>query len=369
MKITEVHLYKKDLPVAGPAYQASTGSMTIFDSTIVEIKTDIGHTGYGETCPHGTVYQPEHALGARAAIAQMASALLGENPLRISKIHHIMNTNLMGHNYAKAAIDIALWDLQGKYYKMRVCDLLGGALTDKIPSYYAIGLESPDEAVRLAHEKARQGFKRLQIKCGRRELQADIETAVKIWEKVGGGIRLTADANRAWTTRDALTYSNACRHIPLILEQPCNTVNEIASIRSQLRHPVYLDESVQNINIVLDVISRGVCDGFGLKLARLGGLTHMRTVREICHACSMPHTCDDTWGGDIIAAACVQIGATVQEKLSEGVWIAAPYIEHHYDEHGGIKIIDGLIPLPPGPGLGVQPAAGVFGDPVMSWNE
>ena len=368
MKITEIHVYQHDLPVKGQPYKASIGSMTFFDTTIVEIRTDTGLKGYGETCPHGPFYQAEHALGARAAIQQMASALIGENPLLVSSIHQIMNANLMGHNYAKAAIDIALWDLQGKHYKMRVCDLLGGAMTEQVDSYYAVGLESPDEAVRIAVEKVKQGFKRLQLKSGGREVEADIETATKVWERIGNNVRLAADANRGWTGRDAIFYSNACRQIPIILEQPCNTINEIAAIRPQLNHPVYLDECTENISTILDVIGRGVCDGFGFKLTRLGGLTNMRTVREICQVRSMPHTCDDAWGGDIIAAACVHIGSTVCKHLSEGVWIAAPYIDQHYDESGGVKISKGSIRVPNGHGLGIQPNVELFGSPVLSWD-
>ena len=367
MKITQINVYQHDLNVKGSPYKASVGSMSLFDSTIIEVITDSGLTGYGETCPHGPVYQCEHALGARAAIAQMAGALIGENPLQLSTIHQVMNQNLMGHHYAKSAIDIALWDIQGKHFKMRVCDLLGGALTDQVASYYAVGLEEPDEAVRIAVEKVGQGFRRLQLKSGGRDVSVDVETAIKVWEKVGPGIRLAADANRAWTTRDAIFYSNACRHIPIILEQPCNTIDEIASIRQQLNHPVYLDESTVDINTVLDVISRGVCDGFGLKLSRLGGLSPMRTLREICQVRSLPHTCDDAWGGDIVAAACVHIGSTVRPELSEGVWIAGPYLDHHYDEENPIKIEGGNIAVPIGDGLGINPDMTIFSQPSMSW--
>ncbi len=78
MKVTEIHLYQHNLPVKGQPYRASTGTMTLFDSTIIEIKTDTGLKGYGETCPHGSIYQAEHALGARAAIEQIASAIVGQ---------------------------------------------------------------------------------------------------------------------------------------------------------------------------------------------------------------------------------------------------------------------------------------------------
>ena len=92
----------------------------------------------------------------------------------------------------------------------------------------------------------------------------------------------------------------------------------------------------------------------------------MATFRDICEARSLPHTCDDAWGGDIIAAACTHVGATVAPRLMEGVWLAAPYIEGHYDPKNGVRIQGGHIPLPQGTGLGVVPEEGRFGAPVLS---
>ncbi|MEF9605527.1 mandelate racemase, partial [Paracoccus sp. PXZ] len=79
-------------------------------------------------------------------------------------------------------------------------------------------------------------------------------------------------------------------------------------------------------------------------------------------------TCDDAWGGDIIAAACTHVGATVQPRLNEGVWIAQPYISRHYDEENGIRIKGGHIDLPRGPGLGITPDEILFGPPVASFS-
>jgi L-alanine-DL-glutamate epimerase-like enolase superfamily enzyme len=367
MKIAEIHVYQVDLPVVGGPYRMARASVDALVSTIVEIETDSGLKGYGETCPIGPVYQPQHAKGAVAALIEMAPALIGENPLTIERVRTAMEESLNGHNYAKAALDIALWDLAGKFYNARVCDLLGGAVRERVPSYYASGVGPPDDIARLAVEKRAQGFPRLQIKVGGRPVETDIETVRKVWEAVGTDIRLAVDGNRGWTTRDALILSQACADIPFVMEQPCNTMDEIAAIRPQLRHPVYLDENTEDLNVVLRAIATGLCDGFGLKVTRLGGLSVMRTIREICRTRSLPHTCDDSWGGDIIAAACVHIGATVDPRLSEGVWIAQPYIDGHYDPENGIVIRDGWIDVPTGPGLGVVPAPERLGAPVASF--
>jgi L-alanine-DL-glutamate epimerase-like enolase superfamily enzyme len=165
-----------------------------------------------------------------------------------------------------------------------------------------------------------------------------------------------------------LLLSQACRKIPIVIEQPCNTIEEIASIRSQLHHPVYLDENTESLNDVLRAISLGICDGFGLKLTRLGGLNSYTTVRDICAARSLPHSCDDSSGGDIIAAACVHAGSTVEPALLEGVWIGAPYYKEHYDPENGISIDAGHINLPSAPGLGISPDESRIGTLVASYS-
>ncbi len=367
MKIAELHVHRIDLRIRTGSYVMSGASLEAVDSTVVELVTDTGLKAYGETCPVGPTYQPEHALGARAALAEMAPHLIGQDPLNANGLHRNMNAHLNGHNYAKAVIDMAHWDLLGKVHGARVCDLLGGALFEEVPSYYAIGVGQPDEVARLALEKSRQGFRRLQLKVGGRSVDADIATIRKVWETVGRTVRLVADANRGWTTRDALHLSKACCDIPVILEQPCNTVEEIARIRPQLEHPVYLDESTECLGDVLNAVGSGICDGFGLKAGRLGGLSHLRTARDICRVWSLPHTCDDSFGGDIAAAACVHAGATVEAHLNEGVWISEPYTGFHYDPEGGIVVSDGRIALPAAPGLGVTPSAERLGPPVASY--
>ncbi len=368
MLISEIHIYQKDLPVVGAPYTMARSSLAEMDSTIVRVVTDCGLTGWGETCPVGPVYQPHHARGARAGLEEMAPQLIGANALDIDLARTVMDDTLNGHNYAKAALDIAWWDLQGKHYGEAVCRLLGGARTDRVPSYYATGIDTPDETAKLALEKMRQGFTRLQIKAGGRDISIDIETIHKVWETVGFKVRLKVDANRSWTSRDALLISSACRDIPVVLEQPCNSIEEVASIRPQLCHPVYLDESILDVSTLLRAISLGVCDGFGLKVTRLGGLSAMRTVRDICAARMLPHSMDDAFGGDIIAAACVHMGATVQPHLLEGVWIAAPYLGDHYDQEDGIDVEEGHIRVPVGPGLGVNPHEDRVGTLVGSFD-
>jgi L-alanine-DL-glutamate epimerase-like enolase superfamily enzyme len=248
-----------------------------------------------------------------------------------------------------------------------VAAILGGAVTNNIPSYYATGVGLPDEISRIATEKMNEGYPRLQIKLGGRAVEIDIEVIRKTWEAIGNNMRLAVDANRGWTRRDAIRVSRECRDIPFILEQPCNTAQGLYELRSQVSHPIYMDESSTGLDVVTRAIGTGMIDGFGMKVTRIGGLQPMSSFRDVCEANTIPHTCDDSWGGDIIAAACVHIGATVVPRLLEGVWIAQPYIEGHYDSKNGVEILDGHIALPKGAGLGITPDPEIFGAPIASY--
>jgi L-alanine-DL-glutamate epimerase-like enolase superfamily enzyme len=367
MKISELHVYAHQLPVKNGPYRMANALVHALDTTLVRIVTDTGITGWGETCPVGPTYAPAHARGARAALEEMGQGLIGA-PVHPVMLRRRMDGLLNGHRYAKAAVDIAAHDALGKAYGVRVADLLGGVATENVPSYYASGVGEPDEIARIAAEKMAEGYPRMQVKIGGRPVEVDIAVLRKVWEVIrGSGMRLAADGNRGLPMRDALRLSRECPDIPFIMEQPCNTIEELAAIRGQVHHGIYMDENGEDLATVVRVAGQGLVDGFGMKVTRIGGLQQMAAFRDICEARSLPHTCDDAWGGDIIHAACTHIGATVSPRLNEGVWLAAPYVEGHYDAKNGIDIVGGHIKLPTGPGLGVIPEDGIFGNPVLSF--
>ena len=355
MKIREIQVYQKDLPILDGPYTMSTMTLHSIDTTIVKIITDTGLTGWGEVAPLGPNYQPQHALGARAAIEQIATGLIGYSCLNHLQLRRRMDEMLSGHNYAKAVFDIANMDLIGKHHGVRVCDLLGGATSERLPAYYAVGIGDPDETARIALDKIAIGYKRLQFKIGGREIAEDIEVIRKVWEAIGPGIQIVADANRGLTASQAKQFSLSCSDIPLVMEQPCNTMEEVKSIRSQIGHPLALDENIESVSDVLRAISMDACDAFGLKISRLGGINAMTTVRDICEARSIPHSMEDTWGGDIVSAAILHVGATVKPPMLEAVWTSGDYIEENYDPQNGINVDSGYFSLPQGSGLGITP--------------
>jgi len=361
--ITQLTVWKHELKLK-QAYSYAGATLTAIPSVIVRLRTDTGLEGWGETCPLGPTYQPAHAEGAIAAIKEMAPSILGGSALPCP-LNARLDSALNGHNYAKAAIDIAAWDILGKSAQLPLHQLLGGALSNPVPSYYAIAPLEPDEAVRVAKDRVSEGYKTLQLKIGSGDLERDCETIRRVYEAIPKSINLAADANRALLVEEAIHASRMLSDIPIALEQPCSTPEEMRALKGRLNHPLYWDESTTSPSVVLEALGQGYCDGLGMKLTRVGGITPMLGVRDMAIARGIKLSVDDSWGGDIVAAACAHVGATVPPKLFRGTWICRPYLTDSYDPNGGVEVGNGHIALPEGFGLGVNPDPNHFGSPVF----
>ena len=364
-RIAEIHVYSKTLPVKHGPYTMAGQEVWELDTTIVQMIGENGVTGWGEVCPLGTLYAPIHAGGLRAALELFVPALIGAEatPRNCSRI---FDKTLNGHNYARAILDIAVYDLMGKTLKVPVSTLLGGAVQDRVKSYFVLGLKPVDKVLELARVKVDEGLRRLQIKIGRPDLDEDIEVLRRVYAEVGATTAVIADGNRGLSGRDAIRLSQACRDIPITLEQPCDMIETNRTIRTQLCHPLFLDENILDINIAADAIGQGLVDGFSMKISRLGGLSQFAVFRDLCAARGLPHTVDDGWGGNILAAATVHMASTVSPKFLEAAWLATPYQHDGYAPDPLITIENGYVEVPQGPGLGVNPDPAQFGAPILS---
>ena len=145
--IARVEVYGYELTYVGEEYVMSGGrSIATLASTVVRVVTEDGVEGYGETCPLGSTYLAAHAEGARAALRELAPAVVGADPAEALVLHDRMDAVLTGHAYAKSAIDVACWDAAARTQGVSVTTLLGGLRNESFPLYVAIPLGEPAEA-------------------------------------------------------------------------------------------------------------------------------------------------------------------------------------------------------------------------------
>ncbi len=371
MEIEEIRLYRVELPVADKAksaYSMSGSTVATPNSVVVEVVCDDGTVGYGEACMATPQAQSAQDGTVRAALAMLAPAILGLDPLRLGQVRAAMDATVDGQQEAKAVLDVACWDLAGKILDQPVVDLLGGRRMDDVTTYHVVGIGTPEEAAATADRLQAEGLSRLQLKAGGRPVHEDVAAIHAVADVLRPGTDLAVDTNRGWSTGEAIAVSEACAGIPMSMEQPCATEQELRAVKGHLRHPLVVDESASDLPTIARMVSSGLADGFGLKISRLGGLTPMRAVRDLCMAARVPMSADDAWGGDVIGAACVALGATLTPRFSRGAWLSHPYHQVHYDEANGPRIVNGYVTLPDGgPGLGLQIPDGHFGEPEATY--
>jgi L-alanine-DL-glutamate epimerase-like enolase superfamily enzyme len=130
VKITSVDVFAYVVHYAHGEYVMSGGrAASSQEGILVRLRTDEGLDGWGEVTPLGATYLPAFAGGVRAALAQLAPAILGEDPTNIAKINRVMDAAALDQRFAKSPVDIACWDLLGKSVGRPVVDLLGARMT------------------------------------------------------------------------------------------------------------------------------------------------------------------------------------------------------------------------------------------------
>ena len=155
MKIIRASIYTVDLPTKGGGYRRTSGfSPDSNVSTIVQLDTDEGISGYGEVCPLGTHYGRGWGEASVSGANLLAKMIVGEDPMQIEKLNRLWDIKFKEDLYVKAPFDAALWDIAGKAAGRPVCHLLGGHYEGDNPKYRTVNHISKTEKSRK--KKARR---------------------------------------------------------------------------------------------------------------------------------------------------------------------------------------------------------------------
>ncbi|MEM7118384.1 MAG: enolase C-terminal domain-like protein [Chloroflexota bacterium] len=368
MKISRIDVYQLDIPLSKPMIYPHKTYRGL-DDTIVRLESDSGLVGWGEVCPLSTTYQAAHGRGVRADIAEMAPGLLGEDPTQTNRINETMNSLMMGASYAKSAIDIACWDLTGKAYNKPVYHLIGGRMQAKARCYPSIGIAGDNVLETVATEMAQyraEGYRHFQLKVGRNStIDLDIARIRAAGQSIQPGETLVADANKAWQVHEAIRILRATEDVDYYIEQPCLTYEECLAVRRRARQPLILDESLADIKVLLRGLADDCFDGIGCKITRVGGISAMRLIRDVCRAAGKVMTVDDAWGADLSAAAQAHLAVATPKPTFFAAYISTCFSELRYDMEAPY-VVDGFIQPTEKPGLGVTPDLEMLGEPVLS---
>jgi cis-L-3-hydroxyproline dehydratase len=366
MQIVRVDVYGYDVTYVGGAFELSGGRVVeSLPSTVVRLTTDDGTVGFGETCPLGAAYLPAHGEGARAALRELAPAVLGLDPREPAAVDDRLDERLLGHAYAKSAIDVACWDAWGRASGLPVCALLGGRRLESFPLYAAIPLARAQDMAAEVERLAGAGVRQFQLKVGT-EPRADAERVRLVLEALGGAGVVVADANGGWRAQDAVVAARLLERCDgLYLEQPCPTLEECLYVRRLTSLPLVLDEVIDDVSTLLDAFHAGAMDAVNVKVSKVGGLTRARLLRELCEALGIALTVEDTWGGDPATAAVSHLAASARRESLFSVSFINDFVNEHVA--GYTPRSSGAVGAAPDrPGLGIDVDVDQLGEPLFS---
>ncbi len=364
MKITGITLYGHELRLAEPNHLSRGRTYEKFDSTFVKIDTDEDIVGWGEVCPWGSNYLPAFPGGVRTAIAELAPHLIGQDPRRPEVLTRLMDSVLTGHNYAKAGIDYAIWDIMGKAAALPIYELLGGKYEDNpVPLMAAHVVDTPDNMVRRLESWRAQGHRRHSIKLG-----SNVDSDIAAIRRMAGLRRdnevFIFDANGGWSPWEAIRILNATSDMEFWIEQPCLTYEQCTQVKSTTRQAMGLDECILEVRDLVRAISDKTISVLNMKLARVGGITRARWIRDVCLAYDIPMLIMCMAGTVINDTVVAHFAQSIPKERMLAAWSCQELVTFDPAPGRGARNIDGNFPPPSLPGLGVEPDVELLGAPI-----
>ena len=274
MKITEVKLGKISVPLRVP-FKTALRSVSSVEDIVVEVHTDTGAVGYGEAPPTGAITGDTTGAILGALQDHIIKTVVGREVDDFEDLMLALNKCIVGNTSAKAAMDMALWDLYGQLYKIPVYKLLGGSRKEIITDI-TISVNDPDEMARDAVDAVRRGYDTLKIKVGAHP-ELDVARLTAVRQAIGNDTRIRIDANQGWEPKQAVRLLNQMQEKGLdieFVEQPvkAHDIDGLKYVTERSYVPVLADESVFSPEDAVHIMQTRAADLVNIKLMKCGGL-------------------------------------------------------------------------------------------------
>ncbi|MGC6176815.1 dipeptide epimerase [Lacrimispora sp. 38-1] len=274
MKIAKIETAEVHIPLVTP-FKTALRTVETVNDIVVRITADDGQTGYGEA-PPTAVITGETKGSVRCAIEEFISpGLIGMEIENLDGIMRVLHKSMVKNTSAKAAVDMAVYDLFAKSCSKPLYKVLGGC-KGEIETDLTISVNEAEEMVRDSLLAVQQGFRILKIKVGK-EGQKDVERIKAIRQAVGSDIKLRIDANQGWSAKDAVRIIRKLEDMGIdmdLVEQPVNAhdFEGMKLVTSQVQTPILADESVFSAMDAIHIIKEHAADLINIKLMKTGGI-------------------------------------------------------------------------------------------------
>jgi L-alanine-DL-glutamate epimerase-like enolase superfamily enzyme len=359
MRITAIHTVPAQIGVR-PEFMitSSKGTHRVSPFLLVRIDTDDGIEGAGEatTMPR---WSGETCWTAKTIIDHvLAPGLIGADPSDIASIDRIMDGQCSRNWFAKAAIEMACWDIRGKAAGKPVYELLGGAKRSRtIPARFSMAAYEPATAAAKAIERVEWGFQTIKIKVGTKPAD-DVARVRAVRDAVGPDIAIVIDANCGW---DAETAIRCCRELKscrlALVEQPTpdGDYDALARVRRAIDVPVMADDMCFDLVHAQELLRHEACDVISVYPGKNGGIRKSAEIVDLAAQHGVACTIGSNLEWDVATAAMAHLVVAMENVQVEKYPgdILGPWYHEERIVREPLRIERATCTIPDAPGLGI----------------
>ncbi|OBR90673.1 MULTISPECIES: dipeptide epimerase [Clostridium] len=354
MKIRDIKIKRISVPLKTP-FKTALRTVERVEDIIVEIYTDTGNIGFGEAPPTGVITGDTTGSIIGAIEDHIKKSIIGMDMENFETVIQKLNKCIVKNTSAKAAVDIALYDLYGQLYKAPLYKLLGG-FRKEITTDITISVNEPEEMVKDSIDAIKRGYKTLKIKVGK-DSKKDLERMKAIRQAIGYDVDLRIDANQGWKPKEAVKVLREMEDAGLnieFVEQPviAHDIDGLKFVTDNVSIPVLADESIFSPMDALNVLERRAADLINIKLMKTGGIYNALKICSLAeiHGIECMIGCMLEAKVSVTAAVHLACAKSIITKID----LDGPVLCREDPINGGAIFNESKITLTDKPGLGIE---------------
>jgi len=355
MKIQSIRFGMLNVPLKTP-FKTAMRTVKEIEDVVVIVETDTGHTGYGSAPATAVITGDTHGSIIEAISKVMSPALIGRDIADLNNLINTVQNSIVRNFSAKAAIEVAIYDLFGQLYNAPLYRLLGGG-DNIISTDITISVDYIDKMVEDTLNAIDRGFETLKIKVGK-DPALDIERIKAIYAAVNERALIRLDANQGWTPKQTVSVLRALEDSGVqleLLEQPVrgDDIEGMKYVTERIHTPVMADESSFGPKEAIELIRTRAADIINIKLMKTGGISNAIKIADIAGIYGVNCMIGCMLESSIGVAAAAHI-AVAKSSIITKVDLDTPALGQYDPVTSGVQFNNSEIKITDLPGLGIS---------------
>ena len=364
MKITDIKFGMLRVPLKTP-FKTALRTVDRVEDIVIMVHTDSGHIGYGEAPATAVITGDTHGSIVDAIRHYISPRLIGEEIANLNRVTQLIQNAMEKNTSAKAAVEIAIYDLWAQLYDAPLYKMLGGG-DPVVTTDITISVDTIDKMVADSISAVERGFDSLKIKVGK-DIGVDIERTKAIYAAVENRALLRLDANQGWTAKQAVFAITALEDAGVrleLVEQPVKArdLEGMRYVTERVHTPIMADESVFGPMEVIKLINMRAADIINIKLMKTGGLSNAIRIADIAGMHQVDCMIGCMLESSISVAAAVHLAVAKSDVITK-VDLDGPSLCEGNPVEGGVIFNESEISITDAPGLGIRSIQGL--EPIL----